>query len=68
MSKVRYHQAVDGEWFAIKKRGFYDMCCDCGLVHIVDYRIIEGRLEIRSTRHKRATAAARRKFKFEREE
>lgn len=41
-------------------RGHREQCCDCGLVHVVDFRIIEGQVEVRYTRNKRATAAARR--------
>jgi hypothetical protein len=42
------------------------MCCDCGLVHVVDFRIRfdkRGRpvVEFRADRDKRATAAARRR-------
>jgi hypothetical protein len=36
-------------------------CCDCGLVHRMDFRIVKGRVQFRPFRDKRATAAARRK-------
>jgi hypothetical protein len=64
----RYHQVVDGEWIRPKKRQFREMCCDCHLVHDLDFRIIDGEIEFRATRNNRATSAARRQFKFERDE
>ena len=47
-----------------RKRGFKEMCCDCHLVHIVDYRIVDGTIEFRARRDVRATAAARRPLKL----
>lgn len=66
--KRRYHQIVDGEWVRVLKRGFRDMCCDCGLVHRMDFRIIDGRIEFKVHRDDRATAAARRPYKFIKDE
>ena len=38
---TKYHQVIDGEWIfptmSKHKRG----CCDCGLVHEVDYRLVK---------------------------
>jgi hypothetical protein len=34
-------------------------CCGCDLVHTLDYRIHEGRVQLRASRHVRATAAKR---------
>lgn len=65
---ARYEQIHDGEWFTPKRKGFREQCCDCGLVHIVDYRIVNGQIQFRSRRDARATAAVRRKFKFGPEE
>jgi len=65
--KSKYIQLVDGEWFAPVRRGFKEQCCGCGLVHIVDYRIVDGAIQFRATVDARATAAARRKFKFEKD-
>ncbi len=65
----KYHQVIDGEWLRPQMRGFREQCCSCGLVHIVDYRVIDGRVvEFRATQDARATAAVRRKFKFERDQ
>lgn len=34
-------------------------CCDCGLVHEVEVRVYEDRIQWRMRRHNRATAAIR---------
>jgi hypothetical protein len=49
-------------------RNFREQCCDCGLIHRLDFRIVDGRIEFRTRRDDRATAAARRSFKFTPEE
>lgn len=51
----------DGQWIRVVAKGHKNACCDCGLVHTIDYRIAEdGALEIRFRRDKRATAKLRR--------
>jgi hypothetical protein len=57
---TRYHHAEDGEWLR-PKPGIHKMrCCDCGLTHQMEYRIVDGRVEFRAVRDRRATAAVRR--------
>jgi len=65
---VKWETLVDGEWTRPIKRGFKEQCCSCGHVHRVDYRIVDGHIEFRATTDNRATAAARRAFKFTKEE
>ena len=57
-----------GEWTRPRLRDFREQCCDCGLIHRLDFRIVGGRIEFRTRRDDRATAAARRSFKFTPEE
>lgn len=38
----------DGEWVTIAWKGQREKCCDCGLVHVVDYRVEEGKLQFRA--------------------
>ena len=64
---------VEGEWDSPIHRGWKLACCDCHLVHIVDFRIRtdkRGRpgVELRMRRDERATAAMRRPFKFSKED
>jgi hypothetical protein len=64
----RYYHVTNGEWLEVPKRGYREQCCDCGLVHEHTYRInAKGKLEIKSTRHERATAGARKAFRFEKD-
>ncbi len=68
MAKEPYHQLVSGAWERVTRRGHKNQCCDCGLVHRFDYRITaDGKIEFRATTDRRATAAVRRAFRFDRE-
>jgi hypothetical protein len=67
--KIIYYQVTDGEWMEVYFKGNKDQCCDCGLVHTVNYRLNDkGRIEVQSTRDERSTAALRRKLKFSKDE
>jgi len=57
---MKYHVLMDGEWEAPAMRGYKLMCCDCGLVHRMDFKIRDGYVEFRAARDPRATKAARR--------
>jgi hypothetical protein len=54
MSRVRFVQVYDGEWFQPRKRGHLMKCCDCGLVHRTDFRVKEStrglHIQMRATR------------------
>jgi hypothetical protein len=65
MSKrVSYEVISYGEWTRPRMKDFREQCCDCGLIHRLDFRIVDGRIEFRTRRDDRATAAARRRFEF----
>lgn len=58
----KYKQVYEQEWIRIPFRGHKDACCDCGLVHVINYRLVEGTLEMQVEKiDKRATSARRRK-------
>jgi hypothetical protein len=58
---VKYTQVYDQEWFRPTPQSGHKMrCCDCALIHVMDFRVRDGKVEIRARRDKRATAAARR--------
>lgn len=43
----------DGEWTTIDWKGQREQCCDCGLIHRVDFRVAEGgKLQFKATRVK----------------
>jgi hypothetical protein len=62
--RIPYYQVTDGEWLRVVKRKFREQCCDCGLIHVVDFRVRDNAMEVRATRDDRATAASRRSGKF----
>lgn len=57
---IAYNQRYDGEWVDVTEERFYS-CCDCGLVHRYEHRVLEGRILRRVFRDNRATADRRRK-------
>lgn len=58
---MSYELVPDDKWIKVPARGHQNACCDCGLVHAIDYRIAkDGALEVRYRRNNRATAAVRR--------
>ena len=58
--RVVYRVISYGEWTRPRMRNFREQYCDCGLIHRLDFRIADGRIEFRTRRDDRATAAARR--------
>ncbi len=69
MTKSVYKQVVDGEWNSADRKNNWDQCCDCGLVHRINYRITaKNKIEYQVFRDERLTAAARRRFKFSKDD
>lgn len=62
-----YANPKPGEWIRPVKRGYKLCCCDCGLVHKIDFRHVKwgrGRkIQFRCFRDERATAAVRREMR-----
>lgn len=54
---THYTQRAD-EWFRVSPAHKIG-CCDCGLVHLLEFRIVDGEIEMRALRDERATAAKR---------
>jgi hypothetical protein len=62
MAKLKYEQVYDGEWIRPTDDKNHKMrCCDCGLVHVFEFRFRKGRVEFKAFRDNRATANSRRK-------
>ncbi len=55
-----FEQIGAGEWLRPVRKGYLAACCDCGLVHRVDFRVRDGRAEFRAYRDNRRTAVKRR--------
>ena len=47
------------KWFEPSPERWLLACCDCGLVHDVQFRVTEGKLSLRFSRNKRSTAMKR---------
>lgn len=60
-------QVHDGDWVHPVRRDYKMVCCDCGLVHRLDFRLTPcaggQAIEFRASRDKRATAAVRREMR-----
>ena len=65
---MKYEQHVAGRagwsrWVFPNRKRYRAACCDCGLVHEMQFRLVGRHIEFRVRRHKRATAAVRRGMK-----
>lgn len=46
----RFAQIKDGEWFQPQMRKHLMACCDCGLVHWMDFRVVKDNVQIKARR------------------
>jgi len=44
------NKIANNEWIQPKKNNYIMGCCDCGLKHEMDFRIIEGKIQFRAKR------------------
>lgn len=62
-----YKRVEAGEWVRPVRRGYRMMCCDCGLVHTIDFKLVPygsgKKIIFQAARDERATAASRRERK-----
>lgn len=69
---MKYDDVTDGETVYPTRRGYRWMCCDCGLVHRVNFRLVPNGLKggkkiaLNVYRDDRATATARRRKQVKR--
>lgn len=65
MAESKYEHVVQGKWYRVPMKDFDHQCCDCGLVHKINFRIkyTPGRksrwLEMQFFRNGPATGGAR---------
>ena len=50
----------DGVWVQPRRREYELECCDCGLVHTLNFRIYHGHIQFQAFRDNRSTAQMRR--------
>lgn len=58
MAKIS--EPKEGEWVFPRRRGYKLVCCDCGLTHILNFRIRNGHIEFQAFKNQRATGQRRR--------
>lgn len=61
---MAYEQIHDGQWVELPKRGLLLRCCDCGLVHKVNFRIKDNEIDAQFYRKTKATYDARKNNEF----
>ncbi len=61
LGKVK--QIYDGEWFNVRKKNWVQCCCDCGLTHRFNFKIIDGKIKAQAFRDKTLTRQRRKKLK-----
>lgn len=62
---MKYHHHKDGEWVTMRDYPNHKIaCCDCGLVHLLEFREVAGKVQFRAFRDNRATAQRRRNKEF----
>jgi len=57
---MRYYEVKPKEWVGPIRRGYKFCCCDCGLVHTLNFKIVKGRIYFQADRDNRATGQVRR--------
>lgn len=63
---MSYEKPNAGQWVQPTPKGYKMACCDCGLVHLLDFRVVKyaqgkrTKVQFRAYRDNRATAAVRR--------
>lgn len=63
MASFKQEYAENGRWsrwVQPVRKGYKLCCCDCGLVHDMDFRIKDNRIQFRVARNNRSTAMVRR--------
>ena len=58
-----YEYETEGKWIQPVRRGYRIACCDCGLVHQMDFRVRKRRVQFRVFQDNRATGQVRRHMK-----
>ncbi|MDP1890515.1 MAG: hypothetical protein Q8K55_06435 [Gemmatimonadaceae bacterium] len=57
---MKFDEPEADEWVLPVRKGYKLACCDCALVHDVDFRVKGGRIQFRVRRNNRSTAMMRR--------
>jgi len=64
---MKYLKQKDGEWVQPIPKGYKMACCDCGLVHTMNFKVIKygngkTKIQFQAFRNARSTGQMRRKY------
>ena len=61
---MKYKKVHDGEWVQPVRKGYRMKCCDCGLVHVLNFRLLKWgkgtKIQFQAFRAKRSMKGAKR--------
>jgi hypothetical protein len=60
---ANYPKVQSGQWVQPVRRGYKMACCDCGLVHRINFRLHDGKIQLQAYRDNRSTGQKRRHMK-----
>lgn len=61
---MKIEQVFDGDWIEpTPQKGHKMVCCDCGLVHTINFRVVKGKVQFQPFRNEKATYNKRRNKK-----
>ena len=60
MSIKLYQTVIEGEWVQPIRKNYKMACCDCHLVHKINFRIKNGKIQLQAFRDDRSTGQLRR--------
>lgn len=55
----KYQKPKPNEWVSPVRKGYRLRCCDCDLVHVMNFRVFKGKIQFQADRDYRATGASR---------
>lgn len=62
---MEYEQVYDGEWIQPTPQTGHQMaCCDCGLIHTINFRVVDSKVQFQAFRDVKATKNRRRNKKY----
>ena len=60
---MKWPYITSGQWIQVAdKHDFGFACCDCGLVHRIEFRVVDGEIQMKTRRDNHATANTRRRL------
>lgn len=61
----KYKKVQAGEWVQPLRKGYRMACCDCGLVHVMNFRMVGRKIQFQAFRDQRATGQIHRRKRKE---